>query len=136
MEGPCRAAFGGLSKRKLKTTDSCLLNIQAVKERLNTLTEVQVEDVDVLHDVLTAARLRLLDELIALFKLLGESISELREVHYQLRGILWCIVKNTGICPFSLSADICLKTEVFRQQLLQVEERAQTACLWRVSPQV
>ena len=109
-----------VAKIKLKATDSCLHNIQAVKEMINTLTEVQVEDLDVLHDVLTAARLRLLDDLIALFKLLRESISELWEVHSQLRGILWCVVKNPGSCPFLLSAEICLKTEPFRQQLLQV----------------
>ena len=97
-----------------------------------------MEDLDVLHDVLTA-RLTLLDELIALIKLLGESILELREVrevHYQLRSILWCIAMNPGSCPFLLSADICLRTEALRQQLIQVEERAQTACVWRVSQQV
>ena len=87
MQGKVHAELlFAVSKRKLKAADSCLHNIQAVKERLNTLTEVQVEDLDVLHDVLTAARLGLLDELIALFKLLGESISELLEVHSQLGG--------------------------------------------------
>jgi hypothetical protein len=130
MQGKVHAELlFAVSKRKMKATDSCLHNIQAVKERLNTLTELQVEDLDVLlNDVLTAARLRLLDELIALFKLLVESISELWEVHSQLTGVLWCIDKNPGICPFLLGADICFRTEALRYQLLQVEERAKAAC--------
>ena len=50
-----------VAERKLEATASCLHNIQAVKERINTLTEVLVEDLDNMHDVLTA-RIGLLDD--------------------------------------------------------------------------
>ena len=85
------------------------------------------ECLDVVAKVpISAARIRVLDDWVALSKQLWESFTELLAVHAQLCAMLVCMARNPS-CPGQLRVDVCSQIDALCKQLDSIEPQVYAA---------